>query len=230
MEPTPQKHSRSYWPLLTLALVLLCAGTYAVVLLILFAPHSPDPIGSAEPSQARQHAETILMKRISSSSDLFGLYALHETYSMGPKADTEILEKIEARMHMLAEECAKPLCKGTDIVAFEYARVAEGKYRFACLLRNDRKWQRDYRFYIQAHVSPGQIEALEEADRSRRFADWSFRPGRPTMQWPVPGFVRIEHEVDAKPIPYMLRFGFVNPNGKTLGLGLRFGWVADPRD
>jgi hypothetical protein len=114
-----------------------------------------------------------------------------------------------------------------DLVAFDYKRVGEDRYRLSYLFDVKEKIDADYWISIHGYVDDDHLHYLPEERRQHKFSTWSFAPDPAVSTWRPGEKVLVTTEIIARPIPYNIVTGFSPIGGGDHRSRCEVGWYSD---
>ncbi len=203
---------------------------YNLMMLFYDPARSPGQYGEPVYLGWRQgKTESALLEAIESADNLIDFYRLK-----GDAGDLPAARQAFDRKFAQLREASPPLgeiSEGLELAAFDYRMVEENRYRVDFLFCLDRTLEFDCLISLYGVVDEAHRELLSERRRQegKTSEEWTFRPFPPTKAWPEGECTLVSHEIEARPIPYNMRFIIYDrENRRQLGELLPLGWRADP--
>ncbi len=173
--------------------------------------------------------EEVLIESIKGAASLIDLYRLEGDCDNLPKVREAFLEK--AKELQEGTESLGALCPEADLLAFDFRRIGEDRYRVDYLFQVNRPLNFDCLITLYGVVDENHLELLSEQRKQlgKRSEEWSFRPQPPTGDWRAGEHVLISSEIEARPIPYKMQtILYDRDNRRPHGDQVHLGWRADP--
>jgi len=203
---------------------------YNLMMLFYDPARSPGRYGEPVYLGWRQgKTESALLEGIERADNLFELYRLEGDLGNFPAA-REAFDRKSAQLRAATPPLGE-ISEGLELAAFDYRKVAENRYRVDFLFCLDRPLEFDSLISLYGVVDEAQRELLSERRRQegKTSEEWTFRPFPPTKSWPEGQCTLVSHEIEARPIPYNMRFIIYDrENRRQFGELLPLGWRADP--
>lgn len=172
--------------------------------------------------------EDKLFERITKSNDLIELYELERRYDYSGGISKSVQCAFKERQCQLLEEplynC--PISPEVNLIAFQYRRGGEDKYRISYIFQVNKKIKEDYLIYLHGYVKEDDLLLLSPERRQYKCDNWSFAPKPRTSTWRKGENILITDEITVRNIPYDIKTGFYLPRGTYPGVECDLGWTV----
>ena len=175
-------------------------------------------------------SEEALLESVQAAGDVFELARLKNLQGDRPGWTSAVDSEFQRVWARLVKKASpnQAFSDQVDLVAFDYRRVGEDRYRLSYLFDVKEKIDTDSRISIHGFVDDKHLHYLPEERRQYGFSTWSFAPDPPVSTWRPGEKVLVTTEITARPIPYNIVTGFSPIGGGEHKSRCEVGWQADP--
>ena len=162
----------------------------------------------------------------SRDKDTLDLYELKNNYAfikiIAPAPYQNLLNKCRNSV----SRYSTPYASGErfSLLDYRYRKLDAKKYKFDFLLHVNKAFGEGWEMCMRGHVKDEHLHYLPEKEQKSQAKTWWLEPIPPVYVWSADEYVMVSEIIEAEPIPYDLKVGFVELS-RNIAAMVNLGWV-----